>query len=362
MSEPFELGVNYWPAKKFVRMWSRFDAAEVSEDFRRIAALGLTLVRMFVFWPDFQPAPDLVDERRLDDLARVFDLAARHGLRLMPALLVGHMSGPNWLPAWAMSPAENDRPAAYMVDGGASATKPRDIFSDEEIVGAELRLVRAVVGRFRAHPALWGWDVCNEIDLVQLPRGDGGAHWLERVTAEIRALDPAHPVTAGILQAPDSSPRGFHRADHRFTDVASVHTYPLYDATAAGFGDVAYVARMIEETRAAAGVPVMLTEFGLPTNPEPGTRTVTMTYGGRERRVALVDEGEAGAFVRNVLPVARHAGATGALIWCYSDYDPALYAEPPFDVLVHERYFGIFDANGRLKATGEALRDFARSG
>jgi endo-1,4-beta-mannosidase len=164
------------------------------------------------------------------------------------------------------------------------------------------------------------------------------------------------------LQAPDSSPRGFHRADHRFTDVASAHAYPLYDATAAGFGDVAYVARMIEETRAAAGVPVMLTEFGLPTNPEPGTRTVTMTYGGRERRVALVDESEAGAFVRNVLPVARHAGATGALIWCYSDYDPALYAEPPFDVVVHERYFGIFDANGRLKATGEALRDFARSG
>src|SRR5574338_90165 len=362
MPQPFLLGVNYWPAKKFTGMWSRFDATEVEEDFRRIAALGLTLVRMFVFWPDFQPAPDRVDPRRLDDLAQLFDLAARHRLRLMPALLVGHMSGPNWIPAWAMSVAPNDRPAVYMVDGRESPLKPRDIFTDDEIVAAELRLVRAVVGRFRAHPALWGWDVCNEIDIVQLPRGDAGARWLERVTSAIRALDPAHPVTAGILQAPDGSPRGFHRADHRFTDVASVHAYPVYDPSSSGFGDVAYVGRMIEETRAAAGVPVMLTEFGLPVNPAPGTRAVTMHYARGERTVTLVDEGEAAAFVRNVLPAARQAGATGALIWCYSDYDPALYGEPPFDALVHERYFGIFAADGRLKATGEAMRDFASGG
>ena len=51
----------------------------------------------------------------------------------------------------------------------------------------------------------------------------------------------------------------------------------------------------------------------------------------------------------------------GALIWCYSDYDPSMYDEIPFAILVHERYFGIFDASGRLKATGEALRDFAAS-
>ena len=38
-----------------------------------------------------------------------------------------------------------------------------------------------------------------------------------------------------------------------------------------------------------------------------------------------------------------------------------MYGQLPFDTLVHERYFGIFDASGRLKSTGEALRDFARS-
>jgi endo-1,4-beta-mannosidase len=62
-----------------------------------------------------------------------------------------------------------------------------------------------------------------------------------------------------------------------------------------------------------------------------------------------------------VLPVAREAGAIGALIWCFSDYDPSMYSELPFDTLVHERYFGIFDAGGRLKATGEALREFAKA-
>jgi endo-1,4-beta-mannosidase len=271
------------------------------------------------------------------------------------------MSGPNWIPAWAMSADANDRPAVYVVDGRIDARKPRDIFTDAGVIEAELRLVRAVVGRLRAHPAVWGWDVCNEIDLVQLPRGDDGMRWLERITSAIRALDPVHPVTAGILQTPDDAPRGFHRADHRFTDVASVHAYPLYDAASRGFDDVAYVGRMIEETRRASGVPVMLTEFGLPTSPDGGTRAVTMTFGPRERTVTLVDEAEAAGFVRAVLPVACDAGAVGALIWCYSDYDPALYGETPFDALIHERYFGIFDARGRLKATGAALRDFAAS-
>ena len=105
----------------------------------------------------------------------------------------------------------------------------------------------------------------------------------------------------------------------------------------------------------------MLTEFGIPTNPGGGTRAVTMTWGGREQTVSLVDEHEAARYVRDVLPVARDAGAIGALIWCYSDYDPSMYDEIPFATLVHERYFGIFDASGRLKATGEALRDFAAS-
>jgi beta-galactosidase len=362
MADEFLLGVNYWPARKFVRMWSHFDAGEVARDFSLIRGLGLRLVRIFLFWPDFQPQPDAIDREQLDKLAVVFDLATRRGLLLMPTLLVGHMSGPDWMPAWAMSDQPNNRPAVYAVDGAVVSNKPRDLFGgDQEMLAAQRLLVRAVVERFRAHSALWGWDVCNEIDLVQAPVTAAGEHWLRTIVDDIHMLDGGHPVTAGFVGWPDAVPRGFHRESHRLVDVASVHAYPLYDASSAGWGDTAYVRRTIEETRERAGVPVMLAEFGLPVNPEPGTHSVTMTWAGHDRTVALVDEGEAGRYVHDVLPAARDAGATGALIWCFSDYAPEMYGEMPFDTLVHERYFGIYAADGRLKATGEAMRDFARS-
>ncbi len=281
MADEFLLGVNYWPARKFVRMWSRFDAGEIARDFSLIRGLGLRLVRIFLFWPDFQPQPDAVDRAQLDNLATVFDLATRRGLLLMPTLLVGHMSGPNWMPAWAMSDQPNNRPAVYAVDGAVSANKPRDIFGgDAHVFAAQRLLIRSVVERFRKHSALWGWDICNEIDLVQAPETAAGERWLRTIVDDIRTLDQTHPVTAGFVGWPDSVARGFHRESHRLVDVASVHAYPLYDASSAGWGDTAYVRRTIEETRERAGVPVMLAEFGLPVNPEPGTRPVTMTWGG----------------------------------------------------------------------------------
>src|SRR5207249_11490693 len=87
-SADYLLGVNYWPARKFVRMWSQFDPREVAEDFARIESLGLRLVRIFVFWPDFQPEPDRVDEAQLENLRAGFELAWEQHLLLIPAALV----------------------------------------------------------------------------------------------------------------------------------------------------------------------------------------------------------------------------------------------------------------------------------
>jgi endo-1,4-beta-mannosidase len=360
VSDGFVLGVNYWPARTFVGMWSRFDPAQIDRDFAAVQALGLRLVRMFLFWPDFQPAPDRVDVHQLSHLAIVFDLARRHRIQLMPALIVGHMSGPNYVPAWAMSDAPNNRPAVYIVDGAISDRKPRDLYGgDTAMLDAQRLLVRGVVERFRSHPALWGWDVCNEVNFVQAPGPDAGDRWLETIVAEVRTADGAHPVTAGVVTAPEGAPRGFSATCHRVVDVASVHAYPIYDPSASGPADTAFVAERIERVRRECGVPVMLAEFGMPVNPEPGTRETVAQWAGFERRVPLIDEGAAGEYVRAVLPVARDAGATAALIWCFADYEPRLYGAPPLDTLVYERYFGIFDASGRLKATGVAMRDFA---
>ena len=64
MSQPFLLGVNYWPRRKAMYWWPDFDEAEVREEFALIKELGLSLVRIFLLWDDFQPAPHVADWRR----------------------------------------------------------------------------------------------------------------------------------------------------------------------------------------------------------------------------------------------------------------------------------------------------------
>jgi len=57
----FHLGINYWPRRSAMYMWSRFDLGEIREDAFRIRALGLHAVRFFLHWEDFQPEPERID-------------------------------------------------------------------------------------------------------------------------------------------------------------------------------------------------------------------------------------------------------------------------------------------------------------
>ena len=47
------------------------------------------------------------------------------------------------------------------------------------------------------------------------------------------------------------------------------------------------------------------------------------------------------------------------MLWCYTDYDPALWESPPLDLAVHERSFGLWRADGSPKPAVAALAAFA---
>ena len=114
---PFRLGINYWPADSAMAWWDRFDPAEVTEDFGRIAGAGLDSVRLFLMWEAFQPDMAGVDRAMLDRLVRVADLAHDAGLQIMPTLFTGHMSGANWIPRWALGGSDRD-PRFRVITGG----------------------------------------------------------------------------------------------------------------------------------------------------------------------------------------------------------------------------------------------------
>ena len=192
-SERFRLGVNYWPSETAMGWLHRYDAAVVRRDFRRIAANGMDTVRIFLRWEDLQPAPATVDLAALADVVDVADGAAEYGVELIVTLFTGHMSGVNWIPAWATGGDDGDQ-RFRVISGGTVQSRPRVLrnwYSDPEVADAQARLAASVSTALAGHPAVWAWDLGNENSNCTIPPDPVSAdRWLERMTSVLRASDP----------------------------------------------------------------------------------------------------------------------------------------------------------------------------
>ena len=119
----FEFGVNYWASETATRMWRDWRPESIEKDLAVLEAHGVTVLRVFPTWSDFQPivevhraGPDYgnrretrftldelplpdtpagragVDEKMLGRFAEFCDMAERHGMKLIVAILTGHMT------------------------------------------------------------------------------------------------------------------------------------------------------------------------------------------------------------------------------------------------------------------------------
>ncbi len=367
-SEPFVLGVNYWPRRKAMGWWRDFDAAEVEADLALVASLGLTLVRVFLLWDDWQPRPDQVSAERLAELERVCDLAQRFGIGLDVTFFTGHMSGPNWAPAWSLVPPDSGAraagPAPRQVVSRGRVVPPsyRDPYEDPLMRSAQELLLTEVVSHLRTHPAVRLWNLGNEPDLFAWPASAGaGRRWVRDMASLVRSLDAARPVTCGLHAASLLQDNGL-RADEVFAelDVAVMHAYPMYLPWARGPLDPDLVPFACALTSALAGKPVLAEEWGGCTAP-PGapSQTWRWTSYGEEREQFMASEEDLAEHVTAVLSRLVESGATGALLWCFADYHDSLRGSPPLVESRHERHFGLVRPDGSLKPHAEALRAFA---
>ncbi len=364
MSEPFLLGVNYWPRRKAVFWWSDFDAGEVREEFALIRDLGLNVVRMFLLWDDFQPAPDTVDAAALDHLTTVADIAADLGLGLEPTFFVGHMSGPNWAPRWLLGGPLPHHPwikevvsVGKLVEGGY-----RNMFHDPIALSAERLLLRRVVSALKDHPGIWMWSLGNEPDLFAWPQdAAAGRAWVRQMTTLIHEIDSNHPVSIGLHGADLEADTGL-RVDQCFaeTDRAVMHAYSIYSDVARQPLDPDFPAYNVALTAALCGKPVLLEEFGSCTAP-PGQPSYVLKWRGKagHRQQFLAAEEDLAEFLRQALPKLVQVGGLGAFIWCFADYAEHLWNQPPCADAVHERFFGLVRPDGSLKPHAYVLKEFA---
>lgn len=363
---PFRVGVNYWPRRKAMSWWKDFDRAEVAEEFDVIAGLGLSLVRIFLLWEDFQPRPTMVAAAALADLETVCDLAAERGLGLDVTFFTGHMSGPNWAPSWLLG-GSDPVPGRRQVISGANedAGSYRNPFVDAEALDAATLLVREVVARLRGHDGVWAWNLGNEPDLFARPPDEtAGPDWARRMFGAIRELDEHHHATVG-LHAPSLAEQNGLRVDRMFAeaDMAVMHAYPIYANLGAAPLDRDGVPFATALAAALAGKPALMEEFGACTAP-PGQDTFTWEWqaAGQSWRQLMLSEEALAEHLADVLPRLVEVGAVGALLWCYADYHEDLWHRPPCDTKLHERHFGLVRPDGSLKPHAQIVRQFIATG
>jgi endo-1,4-beta-mannosidase len=348
----FSLGINYWPRRSAMHMWQRFDPGEIADDMARLATLGFDAVRFFLRWADFQPAQHRMDHTMLARLERVMELIAAAGLRAMPTLFCGHMSGVNWLPTWTLDPTRPSGRFRTITEAGESPYGSGDLYSCYLLEAQRLH-AREAGATLRGHPSVLAWDLGNEFSNVREPGSAALAReWSKRLTDDLQSTS-GHPVTGGLHGEDLTMDRNIRPSS--ITEpwaFATMHGYSVYSDFARSRTDPEVVPFLAALTASLSGKPVLFSEFGNPTCPAAGQ------IPGSE--FACLDESEMATYARAVLEGLHAQGRLGAYWWCWADYHDDLRATPPFDRAPHELTFGIVRSDGTTKPVGTALSAFAR--
>ena len=331
----FEIGCNYWASHAGMMMWRRWDAAHVGRDFDAISANGLSLLRVFPLWPDFQPLtaqyggggqfrswaqndgplanPDCVDEEMMGRFRMLCDMASERGLRLVVGILTGWMSGRLFAPP---------------------ALERLNLLTDPSARMWEVRFVRHFVREMKDHPAIAAWDVGNECNCMGGANRAEAWNWLYEITAAIKLEDASRPVVGGMHSLRTDPGASWNLRDQgELVDVLTTHPYPLWTA------------HMNHE-------PFDTLRNGI------HAAAQSLLYSGVSGKPCFPEE--AGDMGRNVCSEARSAGSARAAIytswacgcgaylwWCA--FDQGHLGFPPYEWTALECELGLFDKDFRAK-------------
>lgn len=341
------IGVNYWPIESGMGWWRSFDQGLVDEDFSRISESNLKRIRVFLLWEDFQPLPNKVSVKTLDLLVRVMDLGRKHGLQIMPTLFTGHMSGMNYLPPWMLESGEGEARFPVFSERKKRKRAIRNWYTDREVREAQRRFAREVAIALQGHPGLWAWDLGNEPSNVCLPpTREEARNWLDAMVSELKKWDEDVPVTLGLHQEDLEEDRRMGPQEvATFCDFLSMHTYPIYAKWADRPRDEEASPFLAALTQWLGSKEVLVEEVGIPCSNDA-------------RGAIIFTEEEAYDFYERLLKRLRRYPFLGILFWCYGDYAPSLWAQPPLDEKEHERFFGLFRRDRSPKPFVSLLKEF----
>ncbi len=353
-SGTFAVGCNYWASHAGTAMWQNWNEEVVREDFRKMAAIGLQVARVFPLWPDFQPLqmlfgghghetelrfgeqplPDTeagragVSEEAMAKFRRVADIAQENGIKLAVGLVTGWMSGRLFVPR---------------------AFESRNVLTDPLTIKWQVRFVRYFVRTFKNHPAIVAWGPGNECNcMAPVASREQAWNWMNTICAAVRLEDPSRPIISGmhgLLPAADT-----RMTDLRWTiedqaelsDMLTTHPYPeftphakrdqvnclrnCFHATAESrmYGDIGNKPCICEEIGTLASM--------------------------------LAGEAVKAAYIRNVLFNLWAHDCHGLFWWC--GFEQLGLEHAPYDWTAVERELGLFRLDGTPRPVAEAIGNF----
>lgn len=214
----------------------------------------------------------------------VFNAAAAHGQRVLPVIAN----------QWSECDSGAERTVAWYRTGYQTSLLP---------------YLREIVTRYRNHPALAMWEVLNEPQLSQSPCPSDAAQvmrsFLDTTANEIKALDPNHLVSAGILGHGNCGAIGddYRHIHAGSIDVVSYHDYQNDDVAIPGDQWNGMQVRI--DQAAALNKPLLVGEVGIMAKTS-GTGNCVLPAARRDKLRVKFD----GQFA---------AGVVGILVWNWQE-------------------------------------------
>ena len=345
----FRCGCNYWASHAGIFMWRNWNPSQVESDLDKLSENGMSVLRVFPLWPDFQPLTSqygcagkfrgwsqngeplknyaAVEDEMVERFRFLCRAAEKRGQGLVVGLITGWMSGRLFVPP---------------------ALERKNPITDAESIMWQTRFVKYFVEKLRGEKSIVAWDLGNECNCLGDSDRAQFRNWMHSISSAIRLADPTRPVVSGMhgvksVSDPDFAQERVNARDQgELLDVLTTHPYPLWTRgmNAEPFDGVRNVCHAACETTYysdLAGKPAFVEEAG--------------SMGPQ-----IVSEDRAAKMLRASLFSSWAANLNTYCWWCAFDQNKLDYS--PYDWTAIERELGLFTFAGAPKPTALAMRNF----
>lgn len=298
-----------WP--NIQPLYRRRDPAAVDRHFAELKANGVNCLRLMLDYNQVrhrnlehrcgQFSPAMV--QLWDDL---IELAERHSIRFLLTPFDTFFMARRW------------KTHPYSRHTGGPCRTPRQMFTCADTRAAIINRLLFATRRWGHSPAIFGWDLWNEIDSFYSGGDMAAAHdFVTEISGalrdeELRLYGRAHPQTVSLYlpvlrQRPEVAKIVFR---HPSLDFASIHLYEkgTIDHPRSSLAPARATARLMAEALALCPPdrPLLDSEHG-------------PIHSFKDRRISLPDEFDTDCFRRTQWAHLASGGAGGGMRWPYRD-------------------------------------------